>query len=115
MTKGQMAMISAAGFIEPIKQGDQSKAAKLAGVSVQRINLPLTVKKYASHLVPQVISAGAAALRIEFRSNLDRNSFCFDPSRHLLYAAGWPAAFGVSTILVETLLRQDPSLRTMPD
>jgi hypothetical protein len=68
MTKGQMAMIAAAGLSLAAKKSaggrpseGKSEAARAAGVSAARVSQALLVKEHAPHLVDEVI-AGARTL-----------------------------------------------------
>jgi hypothetical protein len=61
MTKGQMAMIAAASFATK-QRGDETKAARRAGVSKARFSYALTVKEYAPHLVQAVIDGSDMSL-----------------------------------------------------
>jgi hypothetical protein len=65
MTKGQKAMVAAMSLsLEPNKSSGGrpdtgvTRAARAAGVSQPHLSQALTVKQFASHLVPQVIGGG---------------------------------------------------------
>jgi hypothetical protein len=56
MTKGQMAMIAAMGLcLETKQRGDDTQAAKSAGVSKARLSQAITVREHAPHLAQEVI------------------------------------------------------------